>query len=940
MNQKKTSKWIIKNKEGIVRGPYSTDQVLQQITSAEITGDEQISLFPQTDWQPISSEPEFYDRLLEFLEGEQLHPRSRNSHNSEQDPADINDDDWKMSSAPPPSVKKNRAERVSVKEPSPSQEKAQRTEKEKPTEKNEPPIIELEKKKKVVKKKKAQKSILPILLVLVALTGLGYWILNDNPIQDERIRLLSLKSITSLGQQTESSKKILKDALETFSLDTVDRYLQTQNKLVQAYEADGKNSAALGFLCLTYYQLWPFAYQDAADLSAISMATQVLAKLDPASFEASTCRVVDLFVRGRYNEARSIVETALETHTQANPAIFYYFKSILLSSGREYESALNYIRSAEQTWPQWLELYQAEAKVLILLARSEEAAKRYNQILAANPQHAEAELETGILEYRFYRNLQKAESTIKKALKTKQKVDRDSASRAYLVLAEIALERGSQQEGLKWAQQAYALSPTNARAKAIILQIGGERRLKDIPILDRQLVYEGDQLVREGDCSAAQAHYKAAFEVNSKNALAAMKAADCLWRMSLTSEAIDWMNLAIRADPQFIDAYIQLSDFYTRRYNFSAAAQILAKANQILPRNYKVFRGFAWLELRRRNPEGAIQSSEKAIQLYEADVESYIVNAMAHIEMRSYSKAFASASKAVELDINNREAQIAYSEALVGVQGMSAGLQNLNRLVTLYPLVIEYRLALGDLYVKDQSYNSAETVFEQVTRIDPKSKEAFLKLGQVRQSLRKYDSAIDAYLSAAEVDPSDVEALVKMGLLYLEIRKPVESQTQFIRAQKINADYPLINVFIGRAALMNGSPDIAVEEARKEKVKNPNLADPYLLAADAYVELEKYQLCASEYQQAVKLRPLGAEIYVKMARCFRLSGNLDAAVSMINTAAQQESGEPEVWKEQGLIFETRGEAIKAIEAFNQYLVLAPNAADRAQVEDRIRNLSQ
>ena len=77
-----------------------------------------------------------------------------------------------------------------------------------------------------------------------------------------------------------------------------------------------------------------------------------------------------------------------------------------------------------------------------------------------------------------------------------------------------------------------------------------------------------------------------------------------------------------------------------------------------------------------------------------------------------------------------------------------------------------------------------------------------------------------------------------------------------------------------------------------------------------------------------------------MSRCFRLSGNLDAAVSMIKTANEKESGNPEIYKEQALIYETKGDNNRAIEGYSQYLLLAPNAVDRSQVESRIRNLSQ
>lgn len=911
-----------------------------------------ISLFPHSDWHSISSDPQFYDKLLEFLEADQIDERESSKKSASRKPlSDIDDeldDDFAFSGSksqsnskskneyqPPP---RSRAEKVSSNyEPPPMEEK--------PPKESEPieeqPVIELKKKKKVVRKAKVKKSLMPVILATAALLAAVYWVFSDTEMSSDRIHLI----VPQRGGSTLSAQQVqglLKEATTYFSRDTYSNYLRAQNAFVQVYEGDSKSLGALGFLCMTYYELWPFTFQDSQDFRAVTTVTQWASQVDPASQEAATCRMVDFFIRGRYSEARSIVETALETHSnsQSNPVAFYYFKTLLLDSGRERESALNYARSAQQMWPQWLRLFSLEASVLNGLGKYEDAAKRYREIIKANPEHSAATIELGILEYRFFKNSPQALSLLTKGLDNSDQVAIDVASRGYLVMAEMRLQQGDRSKALKAAQLAYALNPTNSRAKAIIVQLGGEGKLRDLKANDLQLVYEGDQLVREGDCSSAQAHYKAAFDVNPKNAWAAIKASECLWKMSLTSESIDWLNKAIRADPQMIDSYILLADFYGRRYNFGAASQVLAKANQIQPRNYKVFRGFALIELRRRNPEGAVQSSDKAIQLYEADVESYIINARAHIELKANAKAFSAASKATELDINNRDAQIVYAEALVGVQGVPAAVEHLNKLVSVYPLIIEYRIALGDLYFKDQSYSSAETVYEQVTRIDAKSKEAFLKLGQARQVQQKYDPALDAYLHAAELDPADVEALVKAGLLYLEIKKPVEGQQQFIRAQKISQDYPLINYFIGRAALMNGVPEQALEEARKEKAKNPNLADPYLLAADAYVEMQKYQLCAAEYQQAVRLRPQGSDIYVKMSRCFRLSGNLDAAISMNNTAAQQESGNPEVYKERALIYETKGERVQAIEGYNQYLLLAPNAVDRSQVESRIRNLSQ
>lgn len=946
MTKGSKTQWIIKNSEGVVSGPFTTDVVLQKINQGELSGDEYISVYPNSDWHPISTDPQFYDKLLEFLEKDKVAPRE--SFFSERPkPQDTNpQSSFKNTETPTPSSgggqtsrpTRNRVERVSSTGPSTLHHQESRKGKDSGSDE----VIELKKLKKVVKKKKIRKSLTPMIVMVLAICGAAYLLLPKTEITDDRVRLLPIhRSKGPANQQVATAK--LNEGMAFFERDDLPGYLAAQNSFVQAYENDHRNSAVVGFLCLTYLEIWPHAYQDSQDLQSILLATQAASSIDPASAETAICKVVDLFIRGRYIEAGSITETALETYGEKSVplAIFYFFKAKLHEMNGEFESAQNYIRSAEQNLPKWLRLFSYEGVLLTKLKRNEDATKRFRQILQVNPRHALSMIELGLIEYFYFKNIPQAELLLRQAMGSADRAPRDVMSRGYLGLAEIALQKGNNGEALEMAQKAYSLNSTNIRARDIIVKIGGDKKLRETKVIDAQLVYEGDQLAREGDCSAAQAHYKAAFEVNPRNGIAAMKAAECLWSNSLTSDAIEWLNKAIRADKNLIDAYVMQADFFSQRYNFATAAQVLARANQVRPNHYKVYRGLALVELRRLNAKAAVQNADRARQLYESDVESYVILAKAHMQLKEYSQAFSAAKKATEIDINNRQAQIAYANSLVGVQGMPAAIEELNRLVSTYPMINEYRIALGDLYLKDQAYSSAETVFEQATRIDPnKPKEAWLKLGIARQAQRNYEGALTAYLKSAEMDPSDPEPLLQAGLLYLELKKPIDARIQFNRVMRINRDYPLVNYYVGRAALMSGAAEEALKAANEEKQRNPNLADSYLLAADAYVALGQYNLCATEYQQALKLRPQGTMIYVKMARCFRMAGNLDAAFSMIENAGKRESGEPEVWKEKGQISEARGEAIKAIEAYQQYLMLAPNAPDRAQIETRIQTLSR
>ncbi len=936
-------RWLVKNSDGHVRGPFSTDEVLSKISNTELTGDEQVALYPGTEWIPISQDPEFYDRLLELLEADRVTPATEPKKN-ESVLADADPTPQPVIEIPKP---KNRVERVRYTKFGEAADTVRPQAKPRENVKNnEPPvspqIIELARREAITKKLLSKNIRLAAVIGLAAIATIFMLMKSDNTGANGRIHLLTPRS----GQPSIPAaqvKNLQTLAVQEFDQDNFSTYIQAEEHLVEVLEGDPKNSGAIALLCLNYLELWPYAQQDSQDYSAINRAVQGASAIDPASNDVTTCRTVDLIARGRYTEAKNLVESALDSFGggAAQPSVaFYFLKAKLLDADRDPISAINYVQTAEQQWPQWLGLFTFEAELQAEAKNYQAAANRFHEILKTNPNHKVAQIGLGVLEVLDLNDPLDGKPLIERALESSERAPSEVNSSGYLALAELALRSGEKATALRFAQKAYVLNSLSARAKEIILQLGGEKTLKDTHVQDLQLVYEGDELAGEGDLNSAQAHYKEAFKENPKNGIAAMKAAVCLWQLSLSSEAIDWLNKAIHAEPKFIDAYTQLSDYFSQRYDYEAAGRVLNDALHVSPKSYKVMDGFALVELRRHDDKGAAEFAKKAVLLYPGDVTGFVILTRAELGLGQYPKAFESASHAIELDMNNREAQVAYARALGGARGSEAGINYLNQLVMTYPSISEYRLALGDMYMVDQNYPMAQKQYEQVIAMQDNSKKGQINLGKALEAQGKYEEAITAYFNAAELDPADAEPLFLAGMLYLAAHKPTDAQNEFQRVLKVNKDFPLVNYEIGRAALMLNAPEEALEQAKIEKEKNPNLADPYILAADAYTAMKQYSLCAGEYQMAVKLRPQGAEMYVKMARCYRLAGDLDAALSMINVAHDQESGNPEVWKEQGAIYDTRGDRQKAIEAYNQYIVLAPNAPDRDQVQARINQLSQ
>jgi tetratricopeptide (TPR) repeat protein len=88
----------------------------------------------------------------------------------------------------------------------------------------------------------------------------------------------------------------------------------------------------------------------------------------------------------------------------------------------------------------------------------------------------------------------------------------------------------------------------------------------------------------------------------------------------------------------------------------------------------------------------------------------------------------------------------------------------------------------------------------------------------------------------------------------------------------------------------------------------------------------------------MKLRPQGADIYVQAARCYRQSGSLEVAEDMLAMALSRESGYAEIYREQGALYEMKGDIRSAAQAYNKYLGLSPNAPDRVEIENKLSRM--
>jgi tetratricopeptide (TPR) repeat protein len=942
--------WLIRKKEGEIEGPLTTVEVVRKIRSGFYYGEEFISKYPSGRWHPISYDENFFNILLEVLEQE-------------------------LFEKPSPKLKDEVTQRIEhiKKDFAQAEEKKEANKPKSPESKQgqavfedldakTPLIIEMKKetvpvgravsdkkkkkKKKVARSKKLRKKRvsrrdqrtrfqLVTLAAVILLMGWGYLYIQEEDPGEKKIHLRR----PAFSQSNKLSKTAFKNAmgraLRAFQKDTFKDYLLAEDALIEVVQGT-RHMDAYGLLCMTYRELWPLSHQDARDHRTIRVVLRQIQKINPKSSAANVCLVVSHWIKGEYDDALRIMDSQL---SQSPGLIFFnHMTGDIYADRMDYRSASYYFSKVRELWtppPTWAKSILQEARMYRKRKIHGTALKLYNRLLKTNPQHAVARIELGLIEFDPYQNIDRAQDSINGGLSSGQLIPKMVEAEAYLALAKMSILQGTNKKALRQAQKAFSVDSSNEEARRLIVSLGGIKALNSVAIDNVNMVYLGEQYMKMKNFTSAQAEFRAAFEANPKNGFAALRAGEALWALGQSHDAIAWVKRAIKADPKFIRSYLILADFQSERFDYVNAIETLKGALRINPRHHGIFRGFALIELRRRNYPGAVRFSQKALELYDTDIPSLIILSKALNAQGDPEEAFKYLQRALELDNSNDEVQITFASILASLQGTDAGIDHLDSLISKYGKVV-YMHAIGELLTNEERNQEAIQYYYDALEKNPKDKKILMALAKVLQKEKRYDEARDLFLDAAVLDPTDAEPLFMIGQLYLDSAKYADSLKQFEKVIKVNPHYPLAHYYAGQAHLKMQNYSEALQMAEQERLINPEIPESFILAGEVHFFKKQYLLCAEQYQKVLQKGLTTADTYVKLARCYRLSGNFDSAETMLTEAQRLESGNPSIYKEVGALYHSKGSFIKAIAGYRRYLQLNPDAEDKKKIESLIK----
>ncbi len=950
--------WLIKNKKNRVKGPLSTEDVISLIQESSLTGEEFIATYPNGKWKLLCVEPVFYDVLMDILSSKKQSQKSTSLPSSSDS---LSDDEFATVVMDSQDIKKLKKSSTRKRSSHLSNRKSQKKEKKFiykiPSSDSENANATSSKQNKPLpkfhRKNFFQKFWLSggLLVIIVGFTF--FYFLSSVP--DGEFVELKLPRWNQPPLNPADSELLFKKAFAFYLKSSFSSYIKTQNLLVKAVEGNPKNKQAMALLCLVYLELWPFSKQNFRSNYVISSVNQRISSLDKGGVRSGICQSVELFVKGKYKRAKSIVDSSLsglstgsteDKKSQLFLPIFYYLKASFLYYLNDYTMMSYYLDTIQKILPRWIRPLLLKGEILLKQNKFSESLSVYRYILKLYPTHKTARIQAGLIEYKKFKKNDKAKKLFLMAVNDPEKVHYSVISSAYLGLAEIFFKQNSPDQALMYARKSYSYNPLNKNSRELIIKLGGMEKLKQTKIKGSQLVFEGDQLILKNKIHEAISFYKKAFKVSKNtNSIVAIKIAKNFSTLGLFDKSMVWLKKAIEADPYVMESYILISKYYSDRYDFYNAEKILKIARRKQSGSYEISRAWANLALKRGAYLQAIQYAKRALELYETDAETLIILSFAYAKLGDVNKSLGFATQAKDIEPDLPEAQSAYAKALGLSYGTQTGSNYFNRLIVNYPQVLYYQMELAKYLFEDERYIEAQSVVQKVINQQPKYKDAYFYLGRIFMIETDYSQAYEAFLQAAILNPTNPKSKFYVGKMYLKQKNYKLAKKSFSQVLALNPLYPKVHYYLGRIAFLNGDYLTAIEESRLETQSNPHLTAPFLLAGESYEKLGRFQKCAKEYQKAIEKDPENLNLYVQTARCYRKSGLWDLAMAVLEKASGDadqgiQSGDPQLYKELAVIYEIRGIFPEAAESYCTYLNLFPTASDRKIIQKKVQYLEK
>jgi tetratricopeptide (TPR) repeat protein len=430
-----------------------------------------------------------------------------------------------------------------------------------------------------------------------------------------------------------------------------------------------------------------------------------------------------------------------------------------------------------------------------------------------------------------------------------------------------------------------------------------------------------------------------AYSLNSGYLKADLFLADLQMKLGMAKDALETLEELQRRNPKDAVVNFGLLKAYIQNYKFNDAKRmIVIMASSELREDWRYSSLNAMMYEMMGDLNQSILWLQKAINLNPLEDENMYALAKLFLRAKKFSQAKNNLFKAMELNPSYIEYKLAYAAIIYETDGVDKAIDYLFGLRSQFK---DNPAILGEIAIyyyragKNQQFIDTKNDINKLPRRDARVYRFLIKAAVLDE---KWDDAIEFTEELLKLEPGDLAAMMDAGKLLMKLKKYKEAALWFVRLREKLPTYPRVGYYKARIELYVGNIDQALLDVREDMKMNGDYEDGLNLAGDILYLKEDYQNASNEYKKSLRLNTRSYGALRGLADIAFKQGNMDVAVDLYRRALSEmkEVQEPEIYRKMGDLYRLTGQQSLAIESYQVYLKLNPDAADKSTVEQHIR----
>ncbi len=962
-------KYKIKLRSEKIVGPINSSKIQELYEQGHIDGTEMVQISPWEDWIPFHGIPELKSLILKLINGEEELDQDNSQIERELlQEFEISKKTEKIFEAEDSKEKHEKGplkDEVSLEEDKPeetgdnnenvdddstkdidlnkslSEANREVVEFEKALQKIEEEKISKEEYEEIENEKKSEKKK-GIIVVILALFVI-YLLLDEK--EEKKSGPVWVNFRAPLERKVrkgnvELSKQLFYEGMNHYSIGTYRQKIKASQSFRKSLEVNYLNSDSLGMLIRVYSELLPSAKRK-------RKASQVLFNLIKVA-RAKTFKSSDLtlgtsrfyFYSGKHLTALKMIENYLRVSNKPSVELFSFYLEILIETGD--------LIKAKKVFTKIVDVPNKPEESFLALAKFYEVNEEYKEakktiLQGLKSKGASVLLRLKLADY-FFR-----EENFKNYAKVIQEIGQLESEKNPVYYSKFlehmgmlsAYKKDNKKAVFFFRESMKFHNNPRLRYKLASLEIGGDVNVKNLVLESKiiNLIKKSKKLAKERKWDESFLLAVEASDLGSNFVPSQINLANLQIKKGYFEDAISRLERIRKVNPGRPEVLFSMVKAFIASHKKFEAGNLINQISNSKLKNHPDYFGiigrfyYQLGDLRR-----AVHFLNRSLENNPLRDQDYFMKAKIFIQNRQYDDARKALLSAIDLDPLNMEYHSLNAKIIYELSGERTAIGYLRNLLKEND---DNPILLGDIaifYYKSGQIKRFEEYKKKISQLKNKSPEFFRFLIKTALLEEKSDDLIGYSEKLLEIEPGDNEIRLKLGIAYMENKQYKKALESFNAVATRLKAYPTVYYHLAKVHLKMGNIEESLQMGKKEVEFNPRIYHGHYIIGEVHRLQGDIARATQALEKAVSLSPNNPESLYGLCWIKRRQNYLELALQYCRNAKNKDPSDPKIRRELGNVYAGIGQSELAVEEFQTYLNLYPNAPDRSQVKTNIRIL--